>query len=171
MLKVVMFEIHSCRQPLSIVPPLLTHPSLESDPIGDFVQPASQRFAPRQAPGPSEEHEKRCLEGVVGRLRAAEHAPTHAEHHAAVPLQERSKRRFIPIQSEALQQLPVTKPLRAVRDSAKPANCNLYRVQKHGTENSPPSNICPAARKRIQLFSMMAQHRKCRLVSMQRRAP
>src|SRR5262249_42566747 len=98
----LMLWIPACRQPLASALPLLTQPSLESDPIGDLVKPATHRFPPRQAPGLSEEHEKGGLKRIVCRLRAAEHTPAHAQHHAAVSLQQRRKCRLVPIQREAL---------------------------------------------------------------------
>jgi hypothetical protein len=90
--------------------------------MGDFVKPATHRFPPRQAPRLSQEHEKGGLKRIVSRLRASENTPAHAQHHAAMSLQQRRKRRLISIQREALQQLPVAEPLRAARDTATPAN-------------------------------------------------
>src|SRR5260370_27332359 len=150
-----MLRIHACRQPLSSALPLLTHPSLESDPIGDFVKPAPYRFPPGQAPGLPEEYEKRRLKRIVGRLRASENTPAHAQDHAAVSLQQRRKRRLISIQREALQQLPVAEPLRAARDIAKPANRCFQCVKKRWHEEflRPSANICPPPGQRIQFFS------------------
>src|SRR5262249_14232045 len=102
-----------------------------------------------------EEHEKGGLKRIVGRLRASENTPAHAQHHAAVSLQQRRKRRLISIQREVLQQLPVAEPLRAARDSAKPANRYFQCVRKrwHGELLRPSTNICPPPGKRIQVFS------------------
>ena len=89
---------------------------------GHPVQPIAQDGAGGHGTRLADEDKEGGLEGVLGVGGIAQDTLADAQHHAAVSLQQRRKRRLISIQREALQQLPVAELLRAARDTAKPVN-------------------------------------------------
>jgi hypothetical protein len=73
----------------------------------DFVQPRTQRFSPMQRTGLASQHQEGCLEGILGMVLIAEHAPANAEYHRPVPFHQGSKRWLISPSGETLQELPI----------------------------------------------------------------
>jgi hypothetical protein len=76
----------------------------------DSEQPARDRFAPADGPGPVGQNQEDGLKGVLRIVRVVKHAPTDPEHHRAVPDHYRFKghlRGLIAPRDEVVQELRI----------------------------------------------------------------
>ena len=72
------------------------NPGFHGDPTGDPVEPACRRvLTPDRARPPGEDEEGR-LEGVLGLVSVAEHAPADAEDHRSVAEDQHPEGSFLP---------------------------------------------------------------------------
>ena len=79
------------------------------------MQPRAQRarLADAQRSGTADQDQERGLEGVLGRVRVAEHLPADGQDHRSMAGQDRLERglgRLIPPVRESLEQLAVGQP-------------------------------------------------------------
>ena len=80
------------------------------DPKGNPMQPAPDRLAAADRPGPPRQDEKRRLSGVLGVRFVAQDLPANPQDHRPVPVDERCECRLgivVPPLEEPLEQLPV----------------------------------------------------------------
>jgi hypothetical protein len=79
----------------------------QCDPVGHAIQPAPQRTGRLQPAGLAEEHQKRCLEGILGVALIPEHASADRQDHLAVPRDQGKERRFVAPVEETFHKLSV----------------------------------------------------------------
>ena len=76
------------------------------------MQPTGERGPIPDRSRPAKQDQERGLEGIVGVIRVVEHAPTDAQHHGAVPFDQRLEGRLDGINGpgrDSVQQLSVRK--------------------------------------------------------------
>ena len=74
------------------------------DPQRDAVEPGAEAIAVPHRAGFLHEHQKRCLEGVVGVGGVGERAAADAPDERAVPTQQRLERSLVGVPGERFQQ-------------------------------------------------------------------
>src|SRR5205807_8007564 len=103
------------------------------DPQRNSEQPTTYRVALGNRACLAREHQEGGLEGVLGILLMAQHAPAHSKHHRPITLHQGCKRLFIPLRQEPLEQMAVAnissigggnEPADVMEDSASRAVCH-----------------------------------------------
>jgi hypothetical protein len=105
-------DCRSARGGLTFVgaPASLRRAGTTGDPVGNAMQPRTERVLNPERPGPLDQDEKRGLKRVLHVVRIAEGRSTDSQHKRAVPLNERRERQlanFSIAGRESLEQLPV----------------------------------------------------------------
>ena len=75
--------------------------------VGHAVQPVAHQLALADGSRLTSQDQEGGLEGVLGVLLVAEHAPAHPQHHRPVPLHEAGEGAVVPVGGEVVQQLAV----------------------------------------------------------------
>jgi hypothetical protein len=72
--------------------------------VGHAGEPASDGLPPAPRAGLARQHEKGCLENVLGKLAVSQQPPANTKHEGAVPLHQNGKGRLVPLGGKAFQQ-------------------------------------------------------------------